>query len=371
MYRPTCVLFATASSIALLASAVAATAQQPAADASPIGHTSAKEVQVSGAVEVRDGQMLLGNGSAITAGAQAVSIALTRGGQLRLCSTTAVHLSHDRSIDAPDSSALMMALDRGAIETNYDTGKYSDVLLTPDLRILISPPGHADISIRVNSRGDTCVDNPGANAPYITVTSQFDGGLYRLTPNQHVTFERGSLKDVVDTEREPCGCPAVPPVSVVSAGSTSSQPAMPGKPVGGPSSTPADTDFPLAESEGLAPPPPLPTTPVAKPGEVHAQVTVPLTYNGDNPAPPKSTDTPDTAASPTAPPPSAPPVSAKPPAIVPQPPSAPASAPPAQAPALADTATPAQATAPGSTPASKGNPGIFRKIGHFFARVFG
>lgn len=365
MYRPNCVVFATASSLALLASAVASSAQQASPDASPIGHTSAKEVQVSGAVEVRDGQMLLGNGSAITAGSQAVSIALTRGGQLRLCSTTAVHLSHDRSIDAPDSSALMMALDRGAIETDYETGKYSDVLLTPDLRILISPPGHADVSIRVNSRGDTCVDNPGANAPYITVTSQFDGGLYRLAPNQHVTFERGSLKDVVDTEREPCGCPAVPAVSIAGAGSTSSHPAVPGRPVGGPSSTPADTEFPLAESEGLAPPPPLPTTPVTQPGEVHAQVTVPLTYNGEAPPNPAPATTDAATGTPAA---SPQPASAKP---------SPAAEVPTPSTYTPAVQTPATAVAPApeksspATPAPKKGPGVFRKIGHFFARVFG
>ncbi len=372
MRRPNCVVAVTASSILLLAHGSFAGAQKVLTDASPIGKTSAKEVQVSGAVEVSNGQMLLGNGSAITAGSQAVSISLTRGGQLRLCSTTAVHLSHDRSIDAPDSSALMMALDRGAIETNYETGKYSDVLLTPDLRILISPPGHADVSIRVNARGDTCVDNPGANAPYITVTSQFDGGLYRLAPNQHVTFERGSLKDVVDTEREPCGCPA-PAVSVGSAGSSSSHPALPGKPVGGPSSTPADTDFPLAQSEGLAPPPPLPTTPVAAPGEVHAQVTVPLTYNGENPAAPADSNPAGSTASPAAAAPTAP---AKPPASAAPPP--PAAAQPAtpQAieviPAVSAPAAQASPTPPAAiqqTPAKSGS-NVFRKIGHFFARVF-
>ncbi len=301
MRRPNCIPTAYLSSSILLVCALGSLpswSQQVPADTQPIGHTSAKEVQVAGAVEVHDGEMLLGNGSAITAGAETVNISLTRGGKLRLCSTTAVHLSHDRTIEASDSSALMMALDRGALETDYETGKYSDVLLTPDLRILISPPGHADIRIRVNARGDTCVDNKGLNAPYITVTSQFDGGLYRLTPNQHVTFERGSLKDVVDTESEPCGCPA--PVSAASsvASAVPAAGASVGKPVGGPSSTPADTTFPLAESEGLAPAPPLPTTPVAKPGEVHVQVTVPLSYNGETPVPPHTDGVPSATAAP-------------------------------------------------------------------------
>ena len=146
----------------------------------PIGRTSATEVQVSGAVDISHGETRLGNGSEITAGNQAVKITLERGGSLRLCSTSSVHLSKDRSVADPASSALMMALDRGAIEANYTVGTYSDVLLTPDLRILISGPGEADLRIRVNPKGDTCVDNHGANAPYVTVTSQLEGGAYRV-----------------------------------------------------------------------------------------------------------------------------------------------------------------------------------------------
>ncbi len=299
-----------------------ASAQQPA----PIGRTSAKEVQVSGAVEVHDGQMLLGNGSAITAGEQPVNITLTRGGSLRLCATTAVHLSHDKSIDAPDSTALMMALDRGAIEANYETGKYSDVLLTPDLRILISGPGHADLKIRVNARGDTCIDNHGTNAPYVTVTSQMDGGLYRIKPDQHVTLERGGLQDVIDTETESCGCPAPAPAIADVGNSTHPSQA-------------AANPFPLAQSEGLAPAPSLPTAPVVPSGEVHAQVSVPLVFNGDAP-----------------------------PAV----PSAPPDAADAR-PSSTATTTSGGVTAPTATP-DKNAPkqtGIFHKLGHLFAKVFG
>jgi hypothetical protein len=306
----------------------------------PIGRTSATEVQVSGAVDISHGETLLGNGSEITAGNQAVNITLQRGGSLRLCSTSSVHLSKDRSVDDAASSALMMALDRGAIEASYDVGKYSDVLLTPDLRILISGPGQANLSIRVNTKGDTCVDNHGADAPYITVTSQLEGGAYRVLPDQRVNFEHGSLREVVDHEPEPCGCPTTPSISVASTGAN---PAAPGQPVGGPSSTPADTAFPIAESEGLAAPPAPRTVPEVPPGETHAQVTVPLTYNGENPAPTPAT----------------PPASVSPPAAVapaPQPTSAPEVASAAVAPA-----------AGGNT----GGGGVFHRIGHFFARIFG
>jgi hypothetical protein len=294
----------------------------------PIGRTSASEVKVSGAVDISHGETLLGNGSAITAGDQAVKITLQRGGELHLCSTSSVHLSKDRSIADPASSALMMALDRGAIEASYTVGKYSDVLLTPDLRILISGPGQANLSIRVNTKGDTCVDNHGADAPYVTVTSQLEGGAYRVLPDQRVNFEHGSLQEVVDHEPEPCGCPATPVTSVASAG----------PPAGGPSSTPADTAFPIAESEGLAPPPAPGDVPAVPPGQTHAQVTVPLTYNGENPP----------ASAPARPPPA------------PVPPPAPAVA--------------AAPTAPSATPPARPAPnqgGLFHRIGHFFSRIFG
>ena len=75
----------------------------------------------------------------------------------------------------------------------------------------------AELSIRVNPKGDTCVDNHGTAAPYVTVSSQLEGGAYRVMPGQRVTFEHGSLQEVVDHEPEACGCPIVPPVSVAKA----------------------------------------------------------------------------------------------------------------------------------------------------------
>jgi hypothetical protein len=307
--------------------------------------------------------MQLGNGSTITAGNETLPITLARGGELKLCATTSIHLARDRSIQAPDASGLMLGLDRGAIEAHYPTSKYSDVLLTPDLRILISGPGEADLSVRVNRQGDTCVDNRGPNAPYITVTSQLEGGLYRVQPGQHVSFQHGSLREVVDTEKEPCGCP--PPVAIAAAASSPNG----SHPVGGPSSTPADTTFPLAVSEGLTPAPLPPTTPVAAPGEVHAQVAVPFSYNGNLPAVSSTGDSggaPGTAT--TIPPPSpaapAPSVSNMP---APQRPSIPAGSMPAPT-AASVQATIAPMVAPQAHVPSRG---FFHRVGRFFSRLFG
>jgi len=292
----------------------AASAQQAQTQQTPIAYVPTDGVNLSGSLEVANGKAVIGNNGSITAGDKTATVTLARGGILQLCSTTTVHLSRDRSIADAQSSALMISLDRGALEASYTTGKYSDVLMTPDFRILISGPGQTDLKIRVNPKGDTCLDNHGADAPYITVTSLLEGGLYRVQPNQRVLFEHGSLNEVVDTETESCGCP---PANLEAA-----------KPVGGPSSTPADTAFPLAQSEGLAPAPPPPTTPAVPAGQPHAQVTVPLVYKSDAPPP--------------------------------QPP-------PNMAP---DTPPATTAAAPAPQPPKKKG-GFFQGIGHFFAKIFG
>jgi hypothetical protein len=320
-----CLVCATASLIAGIAYA-----QQQ-----PIAYVPTEGVSLAGSLAVSDGKASIGNNGSITAGDKSAKVSLARGGSLDVCATTKIHLSRDTSVAASDGtdSALMIALDRGALEANYTTGKYSDVLLTPDLRILISGPGEAELKIRVNQKGDTCLDNHGTNAPYVTVSSQFEGGVYRVQPNQRVLFEHGSLQQVVDNESEPCGCPVVEPVSVASTGVTDkANPAKPGQVVGGPSSTAADTEFPLAVSEGLKPPPAPPTTPVVPVGTAHAEVQVPIGYN--------SSVTPN--------------------------PSAPGAAGPEPSPAPA--AQTAQA-APAPKPKSQG--GFFHSIGHFFSHVFG
>ena len=328
---------------------------------------TAEKIQVSGAVTLTGEGTSLGNGSSVTAGNVTLPIHLTRGGQLDLCATTTVHLSQQYNA-ADANSPLMVALDHGAIEAHYKVGKNSDVVLTPDLRILLSGPGQADVRIRLNDHGDTCVANRGNNAPYVTVSEQMGPGVYRVQPNQRVTFEHGSVRDVVDNEPQPCGCPAAPVVSVASGG----VPAEPGKAVAkpgeavaakaaektenpahpdGPSSTPADTAFPLAESEGLAPPPAAPTTPVVPPGETHSEVTTTLKYIAPQQTVPTGTPsgmaTPESAATvATAPAPGfGPSVNTGPVAV--------AEAPPA----------------PQPKPQHKS--GFFHKIGHFFAKIFG
>jgi len=214
--------------------------------------------KVAGALEVSQNKAIIAASGTITSGSQTTEVVLPRRGVLRVCASTTVKLAADTSVPAGETPGLMMALDHGAIEASFAMGRNSDILLTPDFRILIGAPGAAEVKVRLVPHGDTCVDNTGVNAPYVLVTSVFEGGDYRVQAGQRVMFEHGSLREVVDNEKEPCGCP--PPLHA------------------------GTNEFPLAESAGLAPlPKPAPNP--ALPGNATALPIEPLVYKSADHAP--------------------------------------------------------------------------------------
>jgi hypothetical protein len=185
-----------------------------------------RAAKVTGALEVSQGKAIIAASGTIASGSETTQVTLPHRGVLRVCASTTVKLAADSSVPAGEIPGLMMAMDHGAVEASFATGRNSDILLTPDFRILIGGPGAAEVKVRLGQHGDTCVDNAGANAPYVLVSSVFEGGAYRVQPGQRVMFQHGSLHEVVDHEKEPCGCP---PTTV------------------------KGNEFPLAQSEGLAP----------------------------------------------------------------------------------------------------------------------
>jgi hypothetical protein len=182
--------------------------------------------KVTGALEVSQGSAIIAASGSVTSGTKTTQVTLPYRGVLRVCASTTVKLAADSSIPSGEIPGLMMAMDHGAVEASFATGRNSDILMTPDFRILIGGPGAVEVKVRLGTNGDTCVDNAGVNAPYVLVSSVFDGGAYRVQPGQRVMFEHGKLHDVVDQEKEPCGCPPAPQ---------------------------GVNDFPLAQSEGLVP----------------------------------------------------------------------------------------------------------------------
>jgi hypothetical protein len=266
---------------------------------------------VAGPIQAWKGRAYVTSNAAITAGPATAEVTLPYRGMLRVCPSTTVRLTADASVPANEVPGLMMAMDGGALEASFAITHNSDVILTPNFRILIGGPGSSEVKVRMGEGGDTCVDNSGANAPYVVVTSVFDSGLYRVQPGQRVMFEHGDLHTVVDDEKEPCGCP--PPAQKVN-------------------------EFPLAQSQGLAPTtsiPPVTSTNQA-PGSAAASTT--LVYNAPGNQTPQ-------------------------PAPIPQTPAM------TQAATQTGAAQAQQAAQPPTTQQKK--PGFFRRVGQFFKRVFG
>jgi hypothetical protein len=257
---------------------------------------------VSGAQQIFNGRAFIAANGVITSGTQTTQVMLPYRGTLRVCASSTVNLNAGASKPNGDIPGLMISMDHGAIEASFAITRDSDILLTPDFRILLGGPGAAEVRVRLGPNGDTCVDNAKANAPYVTVSSVFDGASYQVQAGQRVMFQHGSVHEVVDQEREPCGCP------------------QPGK---------NGNEFPLAESEGLAPtlhPAPIPAGALGQ----AAQTTDALVFNGAEPR-----------------------------------------AKPAEA-SPADAAQPADATAnPPVTPPAKKKPGKMHKLGRFFKKIFG
>lgn len=238
----------------------------------PIGTVGVQDATVAGALVITNGRAVLVGSTTVTARDHAAEVALNRGGAVRVCATSGLHVTSGKSAAEADAIPLVLALDRGAIEVQM-AATTSDVVMTPDLRFTLGGDGPLDLQLRVTRNGDTCVENRGANAPVVRVAEQFGDTTYELRAGQHVLFEHGSLKEVVDHESSPCGCPPEPVMTVADALLN---------PVAAGNEETAKTaeeehPFPAAVSEGLAPVAAVPQTP---PGEVHAQVSATLNSGG-------------------------------------------------------------------------------------------
>jgi hypothetical protein len=95
---------------------------------------------VTGALEVTAGRAIIANSGSISSGDKATDVILPRRGTLRVCASTSIKLATDTTVPSGETPGLMMALDHGAIEASFATGRNADVLLTPDFRIFISAP---------------------------------------------------------------------------------------------------------------------------------------------------------------------------------------------------------------------------------------
>ena len=235
-----------------------------------IGSVKTEGAEVAGNVTVRDGRAAIGSNAAVTAGTQTAEVSLTRGGSVKVCAGSSMHVAMTTMANGIQVKRppVMLSLDRGSIEIHTDAEK-TDAILTPDLRFELSGSAPLDLRIRVVPNGDTCVENAGKDAPVLHVTETFGGNAYFIRPGQRVLFEHGSLREVVDHETSNCGCPKDGGLVLAGKGAKGN-----GKIPEAARTNP----FPEAVSQGLAAPaPPQATTPT---GEEHVQVSSTLGYSG-------------------------------------------------------------------------------------------
>ena len=234
-----------------------------------IGTVAMQDATVAGSLSVTNGRAILIGSSSVVAKDHTAEVTLNRGGLVRVCATSGLHLTQSQS---NGSQPLMLAVDRGAIEVQT-SALASDVVMTPDLRFAVRSAAPLDLRLRVTKNGDTCVENRGTEAPTLGITDQFGDTSYELHAGQHVLFEHGSLKEVVDHESSPCGCPPATPETGMSVAEALIAPGSPAT-----QSAAAEHPFPAAISQGLAPAPPVPQAPA---GVAHAQVATSLGFSGD------------------------------------------------------------------------------------------
>lgn len=229
-----------------------------------MGTIATGDAKVAGGLEVSGAKAQLVSNASITAYDHTARVDLTRGGDVLVCSTSQFHL-----LRAGLGQSLLFGLDRGAIEIHGKTGQ-DDVILTPDLRFTLETGGTLNLGLRVTRNGDTCVDNAGANAPTMLLNDSFSAAVYRLTAGQHVMFEHGNLREVVDSESSPCGCPEPTPIpaSISADAASALSPAQ---------RAALEHPFPAAASQDLAPTP-APTVTTPKDGEAHVQISSTLVY---------------------------------------------------------------------------------------------
>jgi hypothetical protein len=257
-----------------------------------IGYVNTHDAEVSGASDVLNGRAVLTGSAAVTARDRTAPITLGRGGTVLVCQTSALHVTENKSASA--AAPLLFSLDRGAIEIQT-AGTVNDSIMTPDLRFSVANAGPLDLRLRVARNGDTCVENRGAAAPTLNISDPFGETMYQVSAGQHVLFEHGDLHQVVDHEREPCGCPDPQGMALadalLAAGGAPEKVEPPAAPIAAPATQQATLQtaeqiaaakaaqahpFPAAVSEGLAPPAEIPQS---TPGVTHMQITDTLSYS--------------------------------------------------------------------------------------------
>jgi hypothetical protein len=237
----------------------------------PVGTVESKDVSVRGAVTLTGTTAELRSGAQVTTAEQSATLKLARGGSLRICPRSSLQIT-----SSPTGHELLVALDSGAIETDYSMAGSADSIMTADLQLQLTGPGTFHYAIGTDHSQVCARSLAGTNASII-VNETLGSGSYQLRPGDGVLFKDGTVAGAQPQPTVSCGCPP----EAVKTG-------------------PAALGFPEQQSraaataiaQGQAPPaaPPLAGVPetTSKPDETITQVNVPLSFSASPPpvAPP-------------------------------------------------------------------------------------
>ncbi len=213
----------------------------------PVGEVFASDASVHGSVIMASGGTQVMSGSQVAAGGRPATLKLARGGTVRICPNTILTVSSSIS-----GRSLLYSMNKGEIEFHFDLSSEGDALQTPDFRIQFIGPGHFDLAMCANERGELRLRGKNSNAAVI-VSEMLGDGVYQAPAGSSLDFHGGSVRDVTPGDGFLCGCAEPPPL----------------KP---------EPQVEVAKKE-----PPPPPSPVELPPETHVQIDAPFVYHGDEP----------------------------------------------------------------------------------------
>jgi hypothetical protein len=190
----------------------------------PVGELFSTLARVRGSVNLDSGGTTILSGSSIDSGEQPARLALRRGGELDVCQQTSVAVSASEN-----GRDLMFSFGSGTIQSRYKIAASSDVIVTPDLRFVITGPGEFDLDIGIAPDGDTCVHSYAESTGGVIVNQLMEDGSYQVKPSDYVVFRKGRITDVETAPTGSCGCPHPKEIYVARAPEPAPEPA-PAKP---------------------------------------------------------------------------------------------------------------------------------------------
>jgi hypothetical protein len=200
--------------------------------------------------------------SVVNAARDTAVVRLPRGGEVRVCPGTSLSVTPSQN-----GRDLMFGMSSGAIEAHYAMDASSDVILTPDFRILLPGPGNFNLAVSADGQGNTCVRGMRGNSASVVVSEAMGNGSYMVHPDEEIMFRAGRLNSVSTAIPASCGCP----VAIVPVMRAATPPPAPTAPT---TTLPAGTvpaTAPVAQADQ--------PTADKNPHEMHVQVDAPLVFS--------------------------------------------------------------------------------------------